>query len=369
MNEADGKGNVLRLWKNNRTALLILMVLLFLAGSLMAEVVHGDMENKDGSIKLKKILGSDQMGASIEKVGEGLYRSGSVYYGAKLKQQFGDWVVLCPNGKGLLRVIDGEKGVITDYELEVQNGVTMISKHPEEELVVGESMEMILVNKQNRIPKGYSFKKISLSGKEIPMMKASKVAKIVYEPLKEMMAACHGAGNRRAKILSGYRTTSYQAGLLKREISRQKNNGARNPATAAMMRVLPAYYSEHNIGLSVDIVNTTMKAFGGTKEALWLKKNSWRYGFILRYRPEKSDSTGIISEPWHYRYVGKDVAEYVTKKNLSYDEFVEGLGEPKLINGQLYLLAEGPIKSFSTITELKRYYIKENTYLFKIPLS
>ena len=60
-----------------------------------------------------------------------------------------------------------------------------------------------------------------------------------------------------------------------------------------------------------------------TKVQKWLKENSWRYGFILRYPNGKSDITGIIYEPWHYRYVGKEAAAEIYEQGICLEEYLE----------------------------------------------
>ena len=54
-------------------------------------------------------------------------------------------------------------------------------------------------------------------------------------------------------------------------------------------------------------------------------ENSWKYGFILRYPEEKSAVTGIIYEPWHYRYVGVDAAREMRELGLCLEEYIEWL--------------------------------------------
>ena len=54
----------------------------------------------------------------------------------------------------------------------------------------------------------------------------------------------------------------------------------------------------------------------------WLMRNSWRYGFILRYPTGKSDITGIIYEPWHYRYVGRAAARAIYESGLCLEEYI-----------------------------------------------
>ena len=68
-----------------------------------------------------------------------------------------------------------------------------------------------------------------------------------------------------------------------------------------------AGHSEHQTGLAID-VNTVDDSFDGTNESDWLKENCYRYGFIIRYPKGKDTITGYKYEPWHIRYVGKDLA-------------------------------------------------------------
>ena len=57
----------------------------------------------------------------------------------------------------------------------------------------------------------------------------------------------------------------------------------------------------------------------------WLIEHSWEYGFVLRYPNAKSEITGIIYEPWHYRYVGREAAREMTELDLCLEEYVDWL--------------------------------------------
>ena len=85
--------------------------------------------------------------------------------------------------------------------------------------------------------------------------------------------------------------------------------------------------SEHQLGLAVDIVDKNYQILDETQEDTavqkWLMENSWRYGFILRYPTDKSDITGIVYEPWHYRYVGKEAAEAIYNEGICLEEYLE----------------------------------------------
>ena len=76
------------------------------------------------------------------------------------------------------------------------------------------------------------------------------------------------------------------------------------------------------MGLAVDF-NEVTEGFANTKAYKWLLKNAENYGFILRYPKEKEDITGVIYEPWHWRYVGKENAIEMNEKNMCLEEFVD----------------------------------------------
>ncbi|MFQ7289836.1 MAG: M15 family metallopeptidase [Lacrimispora saccharolytica] len=85
--------------------------------------------------------------------------------------------------------------------------------------------------------------------------------------------------------------------------------------------------SEHELGLALDIVDSSYPELETEQENTpvqrWLMKNSWKYGFVLRYPSDKSALTGIIYEPWHYRYVGKEAAKVMYEEELCLEEYLE----------------------------------------------
>ena len=86
--------------------------------------------------------------------------------------------------------------------------------------------------------------------------------------------------------------------------------------------------SEHQLGLSMDILDVDNPDLDNSQEwtptQQWLMKHCYEYGFILRYPNGTSELTGIIYEPWHYRYVGRAVAEEITSLGITLEEYVEG---------------------------------------------
>lgn len=80
-------------------------------------------------------------------------------------------------------------------------------------------------------------------------------------------------------------------------------------------------FSEHQTGLSFDIGSRSSNIFANSKEYTWMLDNAYKYGFILRFPKKYEDITGFRYEPWHYRYVGVDIAKYIYDNDISYEEY------------------------------------------------
>lgn len=85
-------------------------------------------------------------------------------------------------------------------------------------------------------------------------------------------------------------------------------------------------HSEHQTGLAIDVSSNksgNMLEFGDTDSYNWMMDNAYKYGFILRYTKDDEKIHGYINEPWHYRYVGLEVAKdmHNNHSNLTYDEY------------------------------------------------
>ena len=89
----------------------------------------------------------------------------------------------------------------------------------------------------------------------------------------------------------------------------------------AEKRIEPAGCSENGAGLSVDIISAST-GFASTDEYKWLIQNAFRYGFVLRYPDDKTDVTGMIYQPWHWRYVGIDAATEMKNNNQCLEEYL-----------------------------------------------
>lgn len=82
-------------------------------------------------------------------------------------------------------------------------------------------------------------------------------------------------------------------------------------------------FSEHQTGLAIDIIGmgTTRDTFEDSDAFLWLQEHAAEYGFILRFPKGKEHITGYAYEPWHYRYVGKHIAQKLKRENITYEEY------------------------------------------------
>ena len=119
---------------------------------------------------------------------------------------------------------------------------------------------------------------------------------------------------------SGFRSYNTQMVLFKKSAASKGSIEAANKLNA-----LPGQ-SEHQLGLAMDFtleeLNYRLKeSFGETEEGIWLRENCHKFGFIIRYPKGKEDITGYSYEPWHCRYVGKDLAEYIYENNITLEEF------------------------------------------------
>lgn len=180
--------------------------------------------------------------------------------------------------KFILNVNDDRKSISEEntsktskgFDIDVRNGVTYIDGY-------------LIANKTYSLPSDYGSGLTSATKTNFGVMKkaASNDGINIY-------------------ISSGFRSYSKQKTIYNNYV---KNDGR---VEADTYSARPGH-SEHQSGLSFD-VNIVNDSFAGTKEAIWLDENCYKFGFILRYPKGKSDETGYKYEPWHFRYVGEELA-------------------------------------------------------------
>ena len=181
--------------------------------------------------------------------------------------------------------------------------------------------KMRLVNRWNPIPEGY-----------VPtltqLINGQAVDERCYPDLQEMMDACRAAG-LEPLICSSYRTRQDQEELYENKVRRllAQGSGEMTARAEASSVVAVPGTSEHQLGLAVDIVDMNDQNLDESQENTpvqqWLMTHSWEYGWILRYPTDKSELTGIIYEPWHYRYVGKDAAREIHTLGVCLEEYLD----------------------------------------------
>lgn len=171
----------------------------------------------------------------------------------------------------------------------------------------------MLVNKYNYLPRDYipsNLVTINKYAKSRIMLK-EEAYKAFLKLAKDMEK-----DNLSIRIISAYRSFDYQENLY---------NNYLKTATKSIVDTYSARpgYSEHQTGLVIDVDNNKLdyNNFHLTKEFIWMQENAYKYGFILRYPKDKENITGYKYEPWHYRYVGKEIAEYIQKHSITYEEY------------------------------------------------
>lgn len=148
-----------------------------------------------------------------------------------------------------------------------------------------------------------------------------------FDALVEMITACQEDG-LQPLVCSAYRSADDQASLFQEQLDRLLASGLSydEAYAAAAAEIAVPGTSEHSLGLAADICSLSYQlldaAQADTPEQQWLMANCAQYGFILRYPSDKQEVTGIIYEPWHYRYVGKEAAKAITEGGLCLEEYL-----------------------------------------------
>lgn len=154
-----------------------------------------------------------------------------------------------------------------------------------------------------------------------------QVDKRVLKPLQEMLAAAEKEGYR-LYVCSAYRSVERQKELFNESMVDYAGQGMNYYQAAVETAKSIAWpgESEHATGLAMDIVSTEYQGLdekqGQTDDQKWLMEHCYEYGFILRYPKDKSNETGIIYEPWHYRYVGVEDAMRIKEQNVTLEQYL-----------------------------------------------
>ena len=227
-----------------------------------------------------------------------------------------------PTGTGPAWVPESSSESSSEEIAESSSASSSEAEEPEEKT---DYSVLILVNPWNYIPEDYDVNLVNVQGKYNLDEKAAESA-------KELVSAARKAGFDMV-LCSAYRTVEKSAELYSRKVNQFINAGY-DEATAkieAAKWVAPPGTSEHHTGLAMDLVSSDYwgyysdleHAYENFDSFKWLYEHCAEFGFILRYPKDKQDITGITYEPWHYRYVGKEAAQYIMENGLCLEEYLE----------------------------------------------
>ena len=187
--------------------------------------------------------------------------------------------------------------------------------------------KMVLVNGDHPMEEGY-----------VPQLKELEeglsLDSRIIDAAKEMLADAKKAG-LHIDICSAYRSVERQEQVFGESMKERVKDGMSywDAFNETALNVAIPGTSEHALGLALDLISNQYTELDErqetTAEAKWLKENCHKYGFILRYPPEKTNITGIIYEPWHYRYVGVEDATEIMKLGITLEEYLQDYYQPE----------------------------------------
>lgn len=129
-------------------------------------------------------------------------------------------------------------------------------------------------------------------------------------------------------VISAYRTEEKQSSLYNNKVDRLMNQGynREDALVEAATAVARPGTSEHQVGLAIDF-NSVEQDFEHTEAGKWLRAHSVEYGFVMRYPTDKTEITGVIYEPWHFRFVGRKHAAEMQNLDMCLEEYLDYLGK------------------------------------------
>ena len=188
-----------------------------------------------------------------------------------------------------------------------------------------EDWNLILVNPWEALPANFEPELVEVDNEQ-------EIDARIEDNWKDLKEAASEAGYNLF-LASGYRSVERQESNFNQTIQENMDEGlTEEEATEKAKEYLTEPgYSEHHTGLALDIVgdewimegNGLVPEYDTQDSQEWLMEHMTDYGFILRYPENKEDLTGILYESWHFRYVGKENAEFITENDLALEEYIE----------------------------------------------
>ncbi len=196
----------------------------------------------------------------------------------------------------------------------------ILEETKEEEEYLPEDWNLILVNKTHPIPEDYEVELKSIGN-------GHQIDARAYDDFKAMIQASKQDGVT-IYVTSSYRDMDKQITLYEKKTDSylQQGYSLEDALSKAGQVVAVPGTSEHHLGLAIDVVSSEYRKLDekqeNTKGFQWMKAHSWEYGFILRYPNGSTDITGIIYEPWHFRYVGLEAAKEIYERGITLEEYL-----------------------------------------------
>lgn len=187
---------------------------------------------------------------------------------------------------------------------------------------------LLLVNGNNPLPEDYDYEgNLTTIDPKYLCGYRNQMDKDAYIFAKAMLEAAW-KDNVELYVLSPYRSFSTQSVLFENEVKTHLNSSTTREQAEikASTEVARPGTSEHHTGLAVDF-NAVETHFEDTEAFLWLKEHGEEYGFIMRYAEDKQNLTGVIYEPWHWRFVGIKHAKEINRLGMCLEEYIDYLNQ------------------------------------------
>ena len=201
---------------------------------------------------------------------------------------------------------------------------------PEKEKTIPENLPwyLTLVNFEHALPEDFAPESLGVADNTY------QTDRRIVDATKKMIADARKEGVRIIAI-SAFRDYDYQMELFENKVIRlQQSKGYSVDKAREEAATVVAYpgTSEHQLGLALDLVDARHVKLDQSQENTaaykWLYEHCAEYGFIVRYPNGKTDITGIIYEPWHFRYVGTDAAKVIMEKEITLEEYLLDYYQP-----------------------------------------
>lgn len=180
---------------------------------------------------------------------------------------------------------------------------------------------LVLVNNSHPMEEGYVPELTEIQpGHSVDTRIANAARKMLADADKEGL---------HVEICSAYRSVERQEQVFGDSMKERVKKGMEywDAYEETALNVALPGTSEHALGLALDLISNQYSELDEkqeeTAEAKWLAENCYKYGFILRYPSEKTHITGIIYEPWHYRYVGEEHAAKIMELGITLEEYLQ----------------------------------------------